>query len=232
MHLPGERGSRRRLHQGRSKPRSNRFQSGRGNAQRGTGHDHPRCPHDLDEDDRVYEPECNRTGDGRDSGYYGAGAHHRDATLASGFIRYEQRIGHDYNYRRAAAKYSGELEQLQFDWLALSQWRGLETRGPNGTGADFGDFGGPSGASAVLLTPLGSTEHFLQPADPIDDPLSGVSLPSVPATSAPAPVELADGAYGCPSHHLSLAYSTFLAPIPATSTFRTIQQSLPRASTI
>ena len=74
----------------------------------------------------------------------------------------------------------------------------LRTAGPNGTGADFGDFGGPSGGSAVLLTPLGSTEHFLQPADPIDDPLSGVAAPSVP-TTAPAPVALADGAYGCPS---------------------------------
>ena len=74
----------------------------------------------------------------------------------------------------------------------------LRTAGPNGTGADFGDFGGPSSASAVLLTPLGSTEHFLQPADPIDDPLKDVAAPSVP-TSAPAPVALANGAYGCPS---------------------------------
>lgn len=74
----------------------------------------------------------------------------------------------------------------------------LRTAGPFGTGADFGDFGGPSGAGAVLLGPLGSTEHFIQPADPIDDPLINVSAPSIPGTTAPAPVPVTDSTYGCP----------------------------------
>jgi hypothetical protein len=46
-----------------------------------------------------------------------------------------------------------------------------------GTGGDFGDFGGPSSQS--FLSPLGSTEHYIQPADPILDPL---------ATTVPMPV--------------------------------------------
>ena len=78
----------------------------------------------------------------------------------------------------------------------------LSGAGPNGTGGDFGDFGGPAGGVA-LLSPAPSssnTIHFLQPADPIDDPLSGVSAPSLPGTAGnSAGLALANGTYGCPA---------------------------------
>ena len=76
----------------------------------------------------------------------------------------------------------------------------LSGAGPHGTGGDFGDFGGPSGGVA-LLNPAPSssnTIHFLQPADPIDDPLAGVSAPSLPAL-AHTPTPLPNGLYGCPA---------------------------------
>jgi hypothetical protein len=78
----------------------------------------------------------------------------------------------------------------------------LHLAGPSGTGGDFGDFGGPSGGIGVLSPAPASTNtiHWIQPADPIDDPLSGVSAPSQPgATVSPLGIPLADGAYGCPS---------------------------------
>jgi len=76
----------------------------------------------------------------------------------------------------------------------------LSGAGPNGTGGDLGDFGGPSGGVAVLNPAPSSsnTIHFIQPADPISDPLAGVSAPSLPG-NAHAPVSLANGAYGCPA---------------------------------
>ena len=49
-----------------------------------------------------------------------------------------------------------------------------------GTGGDFGVFGSTS-TTPAWLTPFGSTEHYTQPAAPINDPLSGVSPPSKPA---------------------------------------------------
>jgi len=52
-----------------------------------------------------------------------------------------------------------------------------------GTGADFGDFGGP-GASLFTLS-LGSTGHYIQPASPIDDPLANVPVPPKPAAATP-----------------------------------------------
>ena len=66
----------------------------------------------------------------------------------------------------------------------------------SGTGADFGDFGGPPTYSGGYS--LGSTGHYLQPADPISDPLAGVSAPMPVPSPAPAPVVLANGnPYGC-----------------------------------
>lgn len=70
----------------------------------------------------------------------------------------------------------------------------------SGAGGQFGNFGTPSQASFVS-----SPIFVLQPgassyihASPLQDPLLGVSPPTAPAT-APAPVPLANGAYGCPS---------------------------------
>jgi Flp pilus assembly protein TadG len=69
-----------------------------------------------------------------------------------------------------------------------------------GTGGDFGDFGGPGSPSFSSLL-LGSTGHYIQPADPILDPLAiSVSAPNntgfplnPPVTSVPA------GSNNCPS---------------------------------
>jgi len=76
----------------------------------------------------------------------------------------------------------------------------LSGAGPHGTGGDLGDFGGPSGGGAVLNPAPSSTNtiHFIQPADPIQDPLAGVTAPSQPA-NAYTPVPLSNGTYGCPA---------------------------------
>ena len=64
-----------------------------------------------------------------------------------------------------------------------------------GTGADFGDFGGPS--SPAFTFKGGSTGTYQQPAPPLPDPLLSVPVPSVPS-AAPAPVAIANGVSGCP----------------------------------
>lgn len=55
----------------------------------------------------------------------------------------------------------------------------LSKAGPNGTGADFGTFGGP------LTNPgdvnVGSTGHYLAPSSPILDPLASVQPPAIPS---------------------------------------------------
>lgn len=70
----------------------------------------------------------------------------------------------------------------------------------NGSGGEFANFGTPLPASFQSSTPfvlLPSPNSYVH-ASPIQDPLLGVSPPPVPA-DAPAPVPLANGAYGCPS---------------------------------
>jgi hypothetical protein len=56
----------------------------------------------------------------------------------------------------------------------------LSTAGPNGTGADFGSFGGPSSAGSWLN--LGTTGHFVQPNPPVQDPFRNVPVPTDPGT--------------------------------------------------
>lgn len=83
----------------------------------------------------------------------------------------------------------------------------LSHAGPNdpgncttGTGADFGDWGGPS--TPPFVPQLGSTGHFIQPASPLDDPLASVSAPSAPAVNGVPPASgtaLAAGSHGCPT---------------------------------
>ena len=69
-----------------------------------------------------------------------------------------------------------------------------------GTGADFGNSGGPASSSTPSwLTPVGSTEHYIQPASWIKDPLAGVAAPSRPAVVDPAKAPLANGVSGCPA---------------------------------
>ena len=68
----------------------------------------------------------------------------------------------------------------------------------NGTGADFGDFGGPSTYPGNLL--LGSDGDYVQPASPIEDPLGS---PVVADITTPPPAALGTGLVpgqtgGCP----------------------------------
>jgi Flp pilus assembly protein TadG len=76
----------------------------------------------------------------------------------------------------------------------------LSKAGPFGTGADLGDFGGAPAdpVTTAVMSPLGTTEHFVFPADPILDPLASISPPSQPAYAA-APTPLANGVSGCPA---------------------------------
>jgi len=60
----------------------------------------------------------------------------------------------------------------------------LSAAGPNGTGANFANFGGPTSTPGSLL--VGSTGHYVDPAYPIQDPLAGVPAPSVPTATPPA----------------------------------------------
>lgn len=71
--------------------------------------------------------------------------------------------------------------------------------GPNsceGSGADFGDFGGPGTYPGVLM--LGSDGEYRQPASPIKDPLIKVPPPdALPLALPPVPVPPGTGA--CPA---------------------------------
>jgi Flp pilus assembly protein TadG len=74
------------------------------------------------------------------------------------------------------------------------------TCSPVGTGADFAVVGGPSSPTAVpsWLSPVGTTEHYVQPASVIRDPLASVPTPTAPA-AAPSKTPLANGMSGCPA---------------------------------
>lgn len=65
----------------------------------------------------------------------------------------------------------------------------------SGTGADFGDWGGPSTFPGNLS--LGTTGTYVQPSSPVLDPLRTVSPPAKPPLR-PDPTPLADGTNGCP----------------------------------
>jgi hypothetical protein len=54
----------------------------------------------------------------------------------------------------------------------------------SGNGGDFGVVGGTAGFPTGWLTPVGSTEHYIQPSAPLNDPLASVSAPSKPAGNA------------------------------------------------
>jgi hypothetical protein len=65
-----------------------------------------------------------------------------------------------------------------------------------GTGADFGDYGGPSSYPSTLQ--LGTTGHYIQPASPLADPLLGVTQPSSTGLSAGTKSIVTSGTNGCP----------------------------------
>lgn len=60
----------------------------------------------------------------------------------------------------------------------------------SGTGADFGDFGGPSSPLFNLSAGVGS---YVQPASPIQDPLADVPVPAKPATTRTGPIHVSAG---------------------------------------
>jgi hypothetical protein len=66
-----------------------------------------------------------------------------------------------------------------------------------GTGADFGNFGGPATKPAVINT--GLTGKYVQPASPILDPLALVTPPVNPGGSEPPKTSVANGVSGCPA---------------------------------
>ena len=65
-----------------------------------------------------------------------------------------------------------------------------------GTGADFGNWGGPNPSGFTLQ--LGTTGHYRDPADWVEDPLKNVSAPSQPTASGTTGT-LAAGSNGCPT---------------------------------
>jgi len=78
----------------------------------------------------------------------------------------------------------------------------LSAAGPNGTGADFGSFGGPSTAGSWLK--LGSTGHYYQPSAPTQDPFRSIAAPSSPGTGNPGTIDTTSantfaGTGDCPS---------------------------------
>ena len=56
----------------------------------------------------------------------------------------------------------------------------LSAAGPNGSGGNFGTFGGPSTKPSSVN--VGSTGTYVSPSYPILDPLAGIAAPAVPAT--------------------------------------------------
>jgi hypothetical protein len=75
-----------------------------------------------------------------------------------------------------------------------------------GTGADFGDFGGPVNYPSTLLTGVG---QYVQPASPIDDPLLSVAAPAVPGTAGTQTTitVAAVTRYGCPAGQQCTLYT-------------------------
>src|SRR5947207_12350727 len=67
------------------------------------------------------------------------------------------------------------------------------------TGGDLAVVGGPSTYSS-WLTPLGATEHYVQPASLIYDPLASVLPPSTTGLPTnPAVVSVTANNFGCPA---------------------------------
>ena len=64
-----------------------------------------------------------------------------------------------------------------------------------GTGADFGNWGGPSTKPSGITLGVG---NYVDPASPIQDPLAGVAPPPVPPV-ARTPTALGNGLNGCPA---------------------------------
>jgi hypothetical protein len=66
----------------------------------------------------------------------------------------------------------------------------------NGSGADFGDFGGPPVYPGGY--DWGADGEYVQPASRIQDPLKDVPDPPIPADDAPLPISIPGQTGGCP----------------------------------
>jgi hypothetical protein len=73
----------------------------------------------------------------------------------------------------------------------------LSAGGPNGTGSDFGVFGGPGNNPGVKL---GTTGHYYSPSAPIADPFAQIPAPAIPTNGPLAKDGTAVGStvHGCP----------------------------------
>ena len=73
----------------------------------------------------------------------------------------------------------------------------LSLGGPNGTGSDFGVFGGPAANPGVKL---GTTGHYFSPSAPIADPFAQIPAPAIPTNGPLANSGVAKGfnVDGCP----------------------------------
>jgi hypothetical protein len=69
-----------------------------------------------------------------------------------------------------------------------------------GTGADFGSRGGPTSTFAPLSGHLGTTGHYVQPDDLMQDPLANVAPPPIPTNSGNMGnfITVSSGQHGCP----------------------------------
>ena len=99
------------------------------------------------------------------------------------------------NSKNAAAAHAGGSAQVDLSHAGPADTVGDCT---SGTGGDFGVFGGPASTGIPSwLTPVGASEHYLQPAVPVSDPFAGVSPPVRPPAGTKSP--LANGVSGCPA---------------------------------
>jgi hypothetical protein len=85
----------------------------------------------------------------------------------------------------------------------LSKGGPLDTSGncTAGTGSDFGVSGGPVSSSGLpsWMTPAGTSEHYLQPNPPMQDPLADVPYPARPAAAGTITAGPPAGTGDCPS---------------------------------
>ncbi|MGH9536734.1 MAG: pilus assembly protein TadG-related protein, partial [Terriglobales bacterium] len=96
----------------------------------------------------------------------------------------------------------GPQRSIQVNSSAATAFSGaskidLSLGGPNGTGSDFGVYGGPGTNPGVKL---GSTGHYFSPSAPIADPFAQVAAPAIPTNGPLAKdgVAVGSGVHGCP----------------------------------
>ncbi len=90
---------------------------------------------------------------------------------------------------------SGQSSLIDLSKAGPKNWSGVNSCA--GTGADFGDFGGPSAYPSGYN--WGTDGKYAQPSSPIKDPLYDVPEPAVPLVPLlPNPANVTGGTGGCP----------------------------------